>query len=113
MADYPAAQNLVGTTLAPNVRPTVVASAASLANSITHAITKVSGTNAVTGFQLPAGFTGVFCVIPTGNFTGATGGTYANDGTTASIPIGLAFTAVTGKAIYFVTDGLLIYPSYA
>jgi hypothetical protein len=114
MPDYPAALNLVGSPLAPNCDPAIQASAASLANVITCAITKVSGTNAITGFRLPRGFRGVFVVIPTGAFTGATGGTlaYSSDGTTEDIPIGLAFTAVVGRALFFVSNGLLVYPSY-
>jgi len=114
MPDYPAAMNPVGTPLAPNCDPAIQASAASLANVITYSITKISGTNAITGFRLPRGFRGVFYVIPTGIFTGATGGTlaYSSDGTTEDIPIGLAFTAVVGKVLTFISNGLLVYPSY-
>jgi hypothetical protein len=49
---------------------------------------------------------GVF--IPTGAFTGATGGT----ATATAKPIGKAFTAVAGKALHMTCDGLLWYPSY-
>lgn len=114
MPDYPAAMNLSGSALAPNCDPAIQASVASLANVITYAITKISGTAAITGFRLPRGFRGQFNVIPTGAFTGATGGTlaYSSDGLTEDIPIGLAFTAVVGRVITFVTNGLLVYPSY-
>jgi hypothetical protein len=96
------------TPLAPNVDPVTQASAASLANAITHFITKISGTNAVTGFRLPRGFV----VLPTAAFTGATGGTlaYSTDGETEDIPIGKAFTAVADQPILFVTNGALCYP---
>lgn len=111
----------VSTPLQPNVDPITRASAASLANPITHFITKVSGTNAVTGFRLPRGFRGIFVVLPTAAFTGATGGTLAyddgdaaafnpTDPPTEDIPIGRAFTAVANQPILFVTDGALVYP---
>lgn len=100
----------VGSKLNSNVNPVAVASAASLVNAISAFITRISGTNAITGFALPSGFKGIFCVIPTGNFSVATGGTYASDGVTDSIPIGTNATAVTGVAMLFVTDGLLCYP---
>lgn len=96
----------------PNVNPVVVASAASLANAITHFITDISGTNAVTGFRLPRGFRGLFCVVPSGAFTGATGGTlaYSSDGETEDIPIGKAFTMIAAVASLFVSNGALVYP---
>lgn len=103
---------LFSTPLAPNVDPVTQASVASLANVITHAITKVSGTEAMTGFRLPRGFRGLFCLIPTGAFTGATGGTLAYDaaGETEDIPIGKAFTAIANVAFLLVSDGALVYP---
>jgi len=107
--DKPASMNLNGTTLAPNVDPITHASAASLVNPINYAITKYSGTNAMTGFALPANFTGCFVVIPTAAVTGVTGGTYANDGTTASVPFGIAFTMAAARAVLFTCDGLLCY----
>lgn len=110
--DYPAAMQTQSSKLASNVNPVVQASVASLVNAITYYTTFMSGTNAITGFALPSGFRGTFCVIPTGAFTGVTGGTYASDGVTDSIPIGKAFTAVAQRALYFTTDGLLCYPSY-
>lgn len=96
----------------PIVDPVTQASAASLANVISFHITKISGTNAMTGFRLPRGFRGSFLVIPTAAFTGATGGTlaYSSDGLTEDIPFGSAFTAIANKAILFVTDGALVYP---
>lgn len=102
----------LSTPLAPNVDPVTQASAASLANPITHFITKVSGTNAMTGFRLPRGFRGLFVCIPTGAWTGTTGGTlaYSSDGETEDIPIGKAFTMIAAVAAVFVSDGLLVYP---
>src|SRR3954471_24105458 len=87
---------LTGTPLAPNVDPAIQASAASLANVISYAITKISGTAAMTGFRLPRGFRGAFLVIPTGASTGVTGGTlaYSADGLTEDIPFALAHTNV-------------------
>lgn len=105
----------------PNVDPVTQASVASLLNKINYYITKVSGTAAITGFRLPRGFRGSFIVIPTAAFTGATGGTlaYAGDlaasppvALTEDIPIGLAFTAVVDRPLFFTTNGLLVYPSY-
>lgn len=104
---------LTGTPLLPIVNPVVQASVASLANVITHGTTKISGTAAITGFRLPRGFRGVFAVIPTGAFTGVTGGTLAyTTADTEDIPIGLAFTAVVNKVMYFHSDGALVRPSY-
>lgn len=95
---------------APNVDPLTEASA--IAMSIYYGITKVSGTAEMTTIAVPAGFRGTIALIPTGAFTGATGGTAAYDGTSDTIPIGKAFTAVAGKVLYLTTDGLLWYPSY-
>lgn len=97
-----------------NCDPVVQASAAGVANAINYAITKVSGTAAMTAVRVPKGFRGTFCLIPTAAFTGATGG--AADFANASydqIPIGLAFTAVIGKALFLtVGPDNLLYPSY-
>ena len=100
--------------LLPNINPVTQASAASLANVITHAITKISGTAAMTGFRLPRGFRGVFIVHPTAASTGATGGTlaYSSDGETEDIPIGLAFTMVANRINVMYSDGALVYPNY-
>lgn len=98
--------------LASNVDGIVRASVASTANPIIAYLTTISGALAITGFQLPSGFRGTFALRPTGAFTLATGGTYASDGTTDTIPIGLASTAVVGKILFITTDGLLCYPSY-
>lgn len=100
------------TPLAPNVNPVTFASVASLANIITNFITKVSGTNQMTGFRLPRGFRGIFVLIPTAAFTGATGGAlaYSTDGETEDIPIAKAFTAVADQFILCISDGALVYP---
>lgn len=72
-------------------------------------ITTVSGTVAITTITLPwTGFTGSIKYIPTGAFTGATGGTASG----LAKPVGLAFTAVTGKVLELTFDGTLWYPSY-
>lgn len=109
-ADYPAAMNPVSSKLASNVNPVVVASAATLVNPLTYFVTNISGTAAMTGVQVPSGFRGIVAIIPAGACTGVTGGTYASDGTTDSIPFGKAFTAVAQRALLFVIDGLLAYP---
>jgi len=103
----------------PNFNPVIGASVASLANEINYAYTKISGTEAVTGFRFPRGFRGMFVIIPTGAFTGVTGGTLAYDGDltadpveplTEDIPIGKAFTMIANVAAIFVTNGALVYP---
>lgn len=72
-------------------------------------ITVVSGTVAVTTIALPyPGFTGVIKYIPTGAFTGATGGT----ATDTVKPVKIAFTAVSGRVLELVCDGSFWYPSY-
>jgi hypothetical protein len=74
-------------------------------------ITVVSGTAELTTIVLPwAGFAGTVCFIPTGAFTGATGGTAS---ATAGA-IGKAFTAVAAKALFltYVPSTGLWYPSY-
>lgn len=94
----------------PNINPVTQASAASLANVISYFITRISGTAAMTGFRLPRGYRGIFVVMPTAAFTGATGGTLAYATDTEDIPFGRAFTAVANQPIVFVTDGALVYP---
>lgn len=105
--------DLVGNPQAPVINPLVQASAASLANTIAYAFTYVSGAAAITGFRLPRGFRGIFCIIPAAAVTGVTGGVlaYSADGLTEDIPLGKAFTAVAQRALLFVTDGLLVYPT--
>ena len=72
-------------------------------------VTTVSGTQELTTIAVPwPGFTGFIILIPTGTFTGATGGT----ATATAKPIGKAFTAVVGKPLIMVFDGSLWYPSY-
>lgn len=93
-----------------NINPVTIASAASLANAITYFATFISGTAAMTGFRLPRGYRGIFLVIPTAAFSGATGGTLAYATDTEDIPIGRAFTAVANQPILFFTNGLLCYP---
>ena len=75
---------------------TVVPSAAGLQPVPTGYITTVSGALAATLIPLPwPGFQGTICFIPTGAFTGATGGV----ATAVNKPIALAFTAVVGRAM--------------
>jgi hypothetical protein len=72
-------------------------------------VSTISGTAQMTTIALPyPGFTGFIIYRPTAAFTGATGGT--SDGT--NMAIGLAFTAVIGKALMMVFDGALWWPSY-
>lgn len=72
-------------------------------------VSTVSGTVEITTIAVPwPGFTGVIKYIPTGAFTGATGGT----ATSSAKPIGKAFTAVAGKVLELVCDGSTWYPSY-
>ena len=85
----------------------VTAAVASVAGAITPTgpLFHITGTNAITGITKPTGFAGgSFTVIPDGNFTWTTG-----DGS-----IGLAGTAVTGKALTFTYDSnaAVWYPSY-
>lgn len=102
----------VATPINASVNPVTQASVASLANSITTFMTKMSGTAAITGFRLPRGFRGIFVVIPSGLMTGVTGGTLAyNDTTdTEDIPIALGFACAANKAALFYSNGLLVYP---
>lgn len=105
---------LTATPQAGNVNIAVQASVATLANVISNAVTKISGTAAMTGFRLPRGFRGAFIVIPTGISTGVTGGAlaYSADGLTEDIPFAIAHTNVVNKAQIYVSDGLLVVPSY-
>lgn len=112
-ADFPGSASPQSSKLASNVDPVVLASAAGVGNVWNgYWLTVVSGTNAITAIKVPSGFRGTLALRPTGAFTGATGGAYASDGVTDTIPIGLAFTAVVGKILFMTTDGLLFYPSY-
>lgn len=82
---------------------TAVASAAGVALP-TGPLFHITGTAAITGFTLPVGFnTGSFTVIPDAVFTW-----------TAAGNIGLAGTAVVGKALTFTWDNNAskFYPSY-
>lgn len=101
----------VSNKLNTNVDPVTRASVAGT-QPITYGITFVSGTNQLTAISVPSGFRGPIFLIPTGAFTGATGGTYVSDGVTDTIPIGKAFTAVAQRTLCLVTDGNLFYPSY-
>lgn len=78
---------------------------ASLAGAITPTgpIFHVTGVAAITGINVPAGFSGQITVIPDGIFTWTTAGN-----------IFLAGTAVVGKAIIFTYDSTTKkwYPSY-
>lgn len=102
----------IGNPQTPIIDPIIQASVASLANIVGFHVVKFSGTAAMTGMRLPRGYRGQFILIPTGAFTGVTGGTlaYSADGLTEDIPFGSAFTAIAAKAILMVTDGALIYP---
>jgi len=74
----------------------VVPSAAGLQPVPTGYITTVSGALAMTLIPLPwPGFSGTIVFIPTGAFTGATGGV----ATAVNKPIAKAFTAVVGQAL--------------
>lgn len=88
-----------------------IASAAGLIAGVTHYLHTISGTAAITLIPIPYdGFAGTIAVRPTGAFTGATGGV----ATATNKPVGLNFTAVTGKILfltYFPSTGLW-YPSY-
>jgi hypothetical protein len=53
------------------------------------------------------GFTGFVIFIPSGAFTGVTGGTTAPP----AYAIGVAFQAVVGQALMMVFDGALWWPS--
>tara|TARA_R110000868_G_scaffold16913_7_gene74965 strand:- start:1541 stop:1909 length:369 start_codon:yes stop_codon:yes gene_type:complete len=102
----------VGTPVNGNIGLVSAASAATLANVVTTFTTPLSGAAAVTGFRLPRGFRGLFCVIPSGLITGVTGGTLAYNDTldTEDIPIALAFACAVNKAALFVSTGKLVYP---
>lgn len=105
--DYPAAMGLVGTAIAPNWGATL-ASATQI--TITSAFHKVTGTTSITTVKIPAGFRGMFCLIPAGAVPLTSGGTYvASDGTYEVIPFALTQTCVTNRIAVCVTDGLLIY----
>lgn len=74
----------------------VVPSAAGLQPVPVAYLSTVSGALAMTLIPLPwPGFAGTICFIPTGAFTGATGGV----ATAVNKPIALAFTAVPQRAM--------------
>lgn len=83
--------------------PNVMASPAGVITP-TYRVTRVSGTNAITGITVPFdGFSGVISFIPTGIFTWTT-----------ATNIGLAGTAVVGKKLdfYYSPYAGKWYPSY-
>lgn len=89
----------------------IVPSAAGLQPAPSGYITTVSGALAMTLIPLPwPGFTGTICFIPTGAFTGATGGV----ATAVNKPIAVAFTAVVGKALFltYSNQSGMWHPSY-
>lgn len=88
----------------PNKAVTTAVASAAGVTSVTGPLFHVTGTNAITGWTLPVGFTGgSFTVIPDAVFTW-----------TAAGNIGLAGTAVVGKALTFTWDSNAgkFYPSY-
>lgn len=90
------------------IDPVVVASA-NVMPAPKAGVSTVSGTTQINTIALPwPGFTGTIRYIPTGAFTGATGGT--SDGT--NMAVGRAFTAVVGKVLSLTFDGALWYPDY-
>ncbi len=89
----------------------LLASSAGTSLAITNYLHRVSGTAAQVLVDLPyEGFAGTIALIPTGIFTGATGGVASGN----SKAIGLAFTAVVGKVLFltYVPSQGLWYPSY-
>lgn len=71
-------------------------------------ITTVSGTAAISTIAIPwPGFTGSITYIPTGLFTGVTGGTA--DGT--NFPIAVAFAAGVSRALILTFDGSSWFPN--
>ena len=96
-------------TLTKGIEGATIASAATIAPVKRQHF--VSGTAEITLITLPYdGFAGTIYFSPLGAFTGATGGV----ATTLNKPVGLAFTAVTGKTLaltYFPSTGKW-YPSY-
>lgn len=88
-----------------------IASAAGVIDTPTHYLHRITGALAITLIPLPyPGFAGTIAIVPTGAFTGATGGV----ATATNKPIGLAFTAVVGKVLFLTyapAQGLW-YPSY-
>lgn len=88
------------------ILPNVTAAVASAAGLITPSgpLFHVTGTAAITGFNIPLGFAyGSFTIIPDGVFT-----------TTTANNIAIASTAVVGKPLTFVYDPntTKLYPSY-
>lgn len=93
------------------VNPTSIASTAAMP-APTARVTTVSATVAITTIDVPwPGFTGRITYIPTAIFTATTAGV-AGTPNANSYPIGIAFTAVVGKALDLTFDGAKWYPSY-
>jgi hypothetical protein len=95
--------SMFGTRDNPLCDPNIMASPAGVITP-TYPITRVSGTNAITGITVPyPGFAGRVTFLPTGVFTWTT-----------ATNIQLAGTAVVGKALDFVynPDSAKWYPSY-
>ena len=100
-----------GADTSPCTDPNIVASAVAM-TAPQYLCTRVSGTAAMTTIGLPwPDFDGFIIFIPTAVFTFATGGAAM---TTLAAPIGLAGSAVVGKALHFVLmrSAGLWYPSY-
>lgn len=88
------------------VGPVLASTNTTTGMSPTFAIHHVSGTSAIQQINPPyPGFQGKITFIPDAAFTGVTTGT-------GSGPIGLAFTAVIGKALDLEFDGVSWFPSY-
>ena len=88
------------------IQPKVTAAVASAAGLVTPSgvLFHLTGTAAITGFNIPVGFSGgAFCAIPDGIFT-----------TTTAANIALASTAVVGKTMCFQYDQSVgkFFPSY-
>lgn len=87
----------------------IIASVAGAIAAPTAKIHHISGTLAITLIPVPyVGFQGTLIFIPDAIFTLATGGAQAGN----NYPIGLAATAVVGKAMHLTFDGSFWYPSY-
>lgn len=90
-----------GNIMSPNVGPTLASVAGVLALGLYYT-QHISGALAITGFTPPfPDFVGTICIIPDGTFT-----------TTTATNIGLASTAVVGKALFMTYDGSKWWPSY-
>lgn len=109
-ADNPASLKPVSSKLASNVNPLRLTPAASLVNDLGgYFATKSTGTNAMTGLKVPAGFRGLVCLLPSDAANGATGGAYSTDGVQDSIPFKRTWTATANSAVLFFCDGDFLY----